>query len=240
MQANSRGMSRPDSHPAASKIWTHHDSPKSEPRPGCLKCQRLVTYRRANKKLYPGYFNAATGSFGDAKSTIAIVGLAPGLHGANKTGRVFTGDASGTLLFDCLEKTGFTEGVFKNKADDGLKLKNLIITNAVRCAPPDNKPTNQEQINCRSYLVQFLKKHTHIKVIIALGKIAHDAILKAMGQKLHAHPFHHGAIHHVGAPLPILIDSYHCSRYNQNTGRITAEMLCEILLSAQNQALKAQ
>lgn len=218
------------------QLLTCKDHKKAEPRPGCLKCDRLVAYRRANKKNYPDYFNGATGSFGAPLARIAIIGLAPGLHGANQTGRPFTGDQSGHMLFDCLIKEGFATGPFENRPDDGLVLHNTLITNAVRCAPPENKPTRQEVINCRPFLKQRLKAMPNLKVIFALGKIAHDTILKTYDLALSKYPFAHNACYTLPEHGLILISSYHCSRYNVNTGRITENMLRDALKQAKTAA----
>ncbi|WND01974.1 uracil-DNA glycosylase [Temperatibacter marinus] len=201
-----------------------------------MRCKRLVAFRRENKKAFPDYFNKATGSFGDLDARLAIIGLAPGLHGANRTGRPFTGDQSGTLLFKCLESEGLSNASFDNRIDDGFTLNHVIITNAVRCVPPQNKPTPEEISNCRPFLHARLRQLPKLRVLVALGRIAHETILKAYDYKLGDFRFEHGAIHNLPNQPFILIDSYHCSRYNVNTGRITEDMLKNILRVAKKTA----
>lgn len=210
---------------------------KPEPDAGCRKCPRLVKFRRQNEKLYPDYFNGAVSSFGDTEARILVLGLAPGLQGANKTGRPFTGDFSGVLLFKCLEAMGWTMGENGNHADDGLTLKDVMITNAVRCVPPENKPTGPEVNNCRPYLMARMHALPRLKVIFALGKVAHDSAVRTFGLKLADYKFAHAAVHQLPNGLT-LVDTYHCSRYNVNTGRLTEEMFMDAL-NAAKQALDA-
>lgn len=162
-------------------------------------------------------------AFGDAEAWLAIVGLAPGKHGANRTGRPFTGDFAGDLLFATLEKHGFTDGRYEARGDDDLRLRGAIILNAVKCLPPENKPTPEESRNCRPFLEQQLAALPKLRVVIALGQIAHQSAVKALGGKLPKARFAHLAEHALPRG-PTLIDSYHCSRYNQNTGRLTPAM----------------
>lgn len=171
----------------------------------------------------PGWFNAPVPSFGDEQGWLAIVGLAPGERGANRTGRPFTGDFAGHLLYATLIELGLAKGRYGETPDDGLVLDGALIVNAVRCLPPANKPEPAEIHQCRPFLVDQLQAMPNLKVVLALGQIAHQSAVKALGGKLPKHPFGHAAVHrlHTGYTL---VDSYHCSRYNQNTGRLTAEM----------------
>jgi len=193
------------------------------PEPDCALCPRLAAFRAANAAAYPDWFNAPVPSFGPPDARLLVVGLAPGLRGANRTGRPFTGDFAGDLLYATLLERGLAEGVYAARAGDGLTLSGCRITNAVRCVPPENKPTTGEINTCRTFLAAEIASLAHLRVILALGKIAHDAVIRALGLRLSAHSFAHGAAH----ALPNgrrLFDSYHCSRYNQNTGRLTPDM----------------
>jgi uracil-DNA glycosylase family 4 len=185
----------------------------------------LVAFRVANRAAEPSWFNGAVPSFGrdDAAAELLIVGLAPGLRGANRTGRPFTGDHAGELLYETLLRFGFASGRYDARPDDGLKLVNCMITNAVRCVPPENKPLPAEIATCRSFLSERIGSLPRLAAIIALGRIAHDSTLAALGAKKSAFPFAHGAQHAVrdGA---MLFDSFHCSRYNTNTRKLTPEM----------------
>lgn len=192
----------------------------------CPLCPRLVEFRLKNRAKYPDKWNAPVPSFGPEKGQLLIVGLAPGLQGANFTGRPFTGDYAGDLLYATLLKFGYAEGVYKERADDGMVLKNCRITNAVRCVPPQNKPTPEEEKTCRNFLVEELKCLSNVKVILSLGLVSHNAVVKTLGQKISAHKFAHNAVHDIGKVK--LIDSYHCSRYNTNTRRLTTEMFEDV------------
>ena len=161
-------------------------------------------------------------SFGPAHARLLVVGLAPGLRGANRTGRPFTGDHAGDLLYATLARFGFAEGHYAADPGDGLSLRDCMITNAVRCVPPQNRPTGAEIANCRPFLGARIAALPRLQAILALGRIAHDSVVRAMGLRLAAHPFAHGAVHILGALT--LHDSYHCSRYNTNTGRLTEDM----------------
>jgi len=190
---------------------------------GCRRCPRLVGLRKSLRRQYPRWWNAPVPAFGDPEAWLAIVGLAPGKEGANRTGRPFTGDASGEMLFATLAQYGFVDGIFANDPADGIGLSGAIILNAVKCLPPENKPNGSEINNCRPYLAKALDGLPKLRIILALGKVAHDSIIRLSGERLADHKFTHGALHH----LPdgrTLIDSYHCSRYNVNTGRLTAAM----------------
>lgn len=189
----------------------------------CPLCPRLVAYRQANARAEPSWFNGAAPSFGDPAARLLIVGLAPGRTGANRTGRPFTGDYAGDLLYGTLKKFGFAEGVYRADPNDGFTLKDAMITNAVRCAPPENKPTPQEIATCRPFLAARIEALPSARVLIALGSIAHESILRAHGLKPAAAKFAHAA----EAALPggrTLLSSYHCSRYNTQTRRLTPEM----------------
>ena len=201
-----------------------------EPKKNCSKCNRLFEFRKNNKINYPKWFNCPVPNFGNTTSEIMVVGLAPGLKGANKTGRPFTGDFAGDLLYETLEKFGLSNGKYKANKNDGLKLNNCTITNSVRCVPPKNKPSTEEINNCKSFLLNTIISHKNLKVIIALGHIAHRSIISLHNLKQNNFPFSHGKEHCLGEYT--LIDSYHCSRYNTNTGRLTKKMFYEIFIKA--------
>jgi uracil-DNA glycosylase family 4 len=194
-----------------------------EPPADCQRCARLYAFRRANIRSEPGWFNAPVPSFGDPDARLLIVGLAPGLRGANRTGRPFTGDYAGELLYGTLLAFGFAGGRYLASASDGLRLQDCMITNAVRCVPPENRPTPAEIAACRPYLSARIAVLANLRVILALGKIAHDSTLAALELRGRAHPFAHGA-KHVLRPGLTLYDSFHCSRYNTNTGKLTQAM----------------
>ena len=196
----------------------------------CPLCPRLYDFRTTNQKAHPDWFNAPVPSFGDTSGRLVVVGLAPGLQGANKTGRPFTGDYAGDLLYSSLAKYGFSVGEFKARPDDGLRLNDAIITNAVRCVPPENKPTGAEIVTCRQFLIARLDALPKMKVILALGRIAHDSTVRALGGKPAAAVFGHGKRHVLEGPGgPVTLhDSYHCSRYNTNTGRLTERMFHDV------------
>ncbi len=198
---------------------------------GCRRCQRLVSLRKSLRKDHPDWWNAPVPAFGDPEAWLAVVGLAPGTEGANRTGRPFTGDASGQTLFATLTKYGFVDGQFANDPADGISLNGAIILNAVKCLPPENKPTGAEIYNCRDYLKKAARALPRLRVIVALGKIAHDSIIRMEGLRLADHKFAHGA-HHALPDGRTLIDSYHCSRYNLNTGRLTVEMFEDVFEQA--------
>lgn len=195
-----------------------------EPDFNCSSCPRLYDFRVQNQEKYPDWFNGPAPSFGNKNAKLLIVGLAPGLQGANRTGRPFTGDYAGDLLYATLLKFGFAKGEYKANPDDGLKLKDTMITNAVRCVPPQNKPTGPEIAECRPYLVSRIANLPKLKAIICLGRISHDSTLRTLGVKLKDAPFSHRAQHKISDTNYTVFDSYHCSRYNTNTGRLTTEM----------------
>jgi len=198
----------------------------------CRLCERLVAFRRDNQAAFPDWSNAPVPSFGDPAARLLIVGLAPGLRGANRTGRPFTGDYAGDLLYATLGELGFARGVYDRRIDDGLELRDCAIVNAVRCVPPQNKPTPAEIGNCRPFLKQAMAALPDLKAIFVLGRIAHDSTLKTLGARLAAFPFAHGARHDIGPGKPAVFDSYHCSRYNTNTGVLTPEMFRAALTGA--------
>ena len=200
-----------------------------DPPRNCKLCPRLVAYRLDSRRDNPDWHNAPVPSFGPATAKLLIVGLAPGLKGANRTGRPFTGDYAGDLLYSTLIKFGFARGVFDARPDDGLTLIDAQITNAVRCVPPENKPTPAEIRTCRAYLEKTIDSLKGLHAIVALGRIAHDAVIKSFGEPLSAHPFAHGATHELSGPM--LFDSYHCSRYNTNTGVLTNAMFEAVFAS---------
>jgi len=200
----------------------------------CPLCPRLKAFRDANRAKYPDWFNGPVPSFGPLTARILIAGLAPGLQGANRTGRPFTGDWAGDLLYATLLKHGLAKGVYDERADDGLELVDCRIANAVRCVPPQNKPEPSEIKTCRQYLISELETLANVKVILALGKIAHDSALTTLGAKISAHPFKHNVVYDIGKFK--LISSYHCSRYNTNTGRLTTKMFEDVVSKAKGLA----
>lgn len=197
----------------------------------CVLCPRLVAFREENQIKHPTFYNAPVPSFGDPDHELLIVGLAPGLKGANQTARPFTGDYAGDLLYATLIKFGLATGTYLGVADDGLTLKNCLITNAVRCVPPQNKTIAEEENNCRPFLIDQIKTAPRLKIILSLGLVAHKAVLTTFDKKKSAFKFAHGALHPLGDDMGkdiTMINSYHCSRYNTNTGRLTTEMFEDI------------
>lgn len=193
------------------------------PSSDCQLCPRLARFRDAQRKAHPEWHNAPVPPFGDAGAELLIVGLAPGLRGANRTGRPFTGDFAGDLLYATLCKFGFAAGCYAARPDDGLRLDRARITNAVRCVPPQNKPETGEIAACRQFLAAELEALPNVRVILALGAIAHHAVLAAKGLRRAAYPFAHAAQHELPDGV-VLADSYHCSRLNTNTGTLTRDM----------------
>ena len=193
----------------------------------CQLCPRLVAYRRENQAAHPDWYNGPVPSFGDEKARLLIVGLAPGVQGANRTGRPFTGDYAGDLLYSTLIEFGFAKGEFKARPDDGLTLHDAMISNAVRCVPPQNKPTPLEAKTCLRFFSARLAALPKLTAILALGRIAHDSVLTAHEAKRSKFPFGHQTAHEIGNGLR-LFDSYHCSRYNTNTRRLTPEMFHDV------------
>lgn len=196
----------------------------------CTKCPRLAEFLADIRSTHPDYHARPVEPFGDPAARLLIVGLAPGMHGANATGRPFTGDYAGILLYQTLYDCGFASAPESVSRDDGLSLMNCRITNAVKCLPPQNKPTTEEVRTCNAYLQQELAALAAGSVVLALGKIAHDAIIRSLGLKLSAYPFGHGAEHALDGFT--LVDSYHCSRYNTQTRRLTEAMFRDVMLQA--------
>jgi uracil-DNA glycosylase len=194
----------------------------AEPDRDCALCPRLEAFRQEWRRREPAWFNAPVPSFGPVTARLLIVGLAPGLQGANRTGRPFTGDHAGVLLYDTLSRFGFAKGTYAARPDDGLELVDARIANAVRCVPPENKPTGAEIATCRGFLQGTIAQMPELRAIVSLGRIAHDTAVAALGARRSAAPFGHGASHAIGRVQ--LFDSYHCSRYNTNTGVLTTEM----------------
>lgn len=195
--------------------------------PSCRRCARLASFLDEVREANPSYWCKPVPPFGDADARLVIVGLAPGMHGANASGRPFTGDYAGILLFRTLHAYGWASQPEGASIDDGLVLRDCRITNAVKCLPPGNKPLPVEIANCSSYLAADLATVRQGGVLLALGRIAHDAVLRSRGHKLSAHRFAHGAMHRLDDDV-VLFDSYHCSRYNTNTGVLTAEMFADV------------
>ena len=206
---------------------------------GCRRCPRLIEYcrgvaeRKRRAYLDWEYWGRPVPSFGDPRARVLVIGLAPGAHGSNRTGRMFTGDASGNFLYRVLHRTGFASRPTAVSRDDGLRLEDLYITAAVRCAPPGNKPTPEEFANCRPYLEQELELLGNVRVVVALGKLAHDAylgILQSRGAiaRRSGYPFGHGAVHKLGDGLPVLVDAYHPSQQNTQTGKLTEAMFRQV------------
>jgi uracil-DNA glycosylase len=198
----------------------------------CPRCPRLVAFRNKWRTNEPAWFNAPVPSFGPIGARLLIVGLAPGLQGANRTGRPFTGDYAGVLLYETLARYGFARGKFDARADDGLALIDCRITNAVRCVPPENKPTPAEISTCRDFLCETIDEMPKLQALLALGRIAHDSAVTTLGAKKSATPFKHGGRHTVRDFT--FFSSYHCSRYNTNTGVLTPEMFREVFATVRS------
>lgn len=196
----------------------------------CPRCPRLVAFRDENAARFPDWHNAPVDSFGSEGARLLVVGLAPGLRGANRTGRPFTGDWAGDLLYATMGKFGFSRGTYDSRPDDGLELVDAMITNAVRCVPPENKPVGAEANACRPFLASRIAALPRLEAILCLGKISHDNTLRALGQRLKDASFGHGATADLDGPNgPLrLFDSYHCSRYNTNTRRLTEAMFEDV------------
>jgi uracil-DNA glycosylase family 4 len=202
-----------------------------EPAKNCPLCPRLVAFRQENSRAHPDWFNGAVPSFGRDTARLLIVGLAPGLKGANRTGRPFLGDYAGELLYRTLLKVGLARGRHDPAAPDELELVDCMISNAVRCVPPQNKPKPEEIARCRPFLIGRIAALPNLASLLALGRIAHDAILDALQLKKRDFPFSHGARHALPGGL-VLFDSYHCSRQNTNTRRLTTAMFEKVVAEA--------
>lgn len=200
--------------------------------PDCRRCARLAGHLAAVRRAHPSYYARPVPSFGDRRARLLVVGLAPGLHGANASGRPFTGDHAGILLYRTLHRHGFASAPDSRGRGDGLTLADCRITNAVRCLPPANKPLPVEVANCAPYLAAELAALPAAGVVVALGRVAHTAVLRALGLTAAHYAFAHGAEHALGARALLLIDSYHCSRYNTQTGRLTAAMFERVFAAA--------
>lgn len=202
--------------------------PPEAPTRDCDLCPRLVAFRAANRDDHPDWFNAPVPSFGDLSAWLLIVGLAPGLRGANRTSRPFTGDFAGDLLYATLLRHGLAVGTYGAQAEDGLRLAGCRITNAVRCVPPGNKPVAAEVAACRRFLAAEIRGMAGLRTILALGVLAHTAVLACLEVRKRPYPFGHGALHRLPGGL-VLANSYHCSRYNTQTGRLSAAMFDDVL-----------
>jgi uracil-DNA glycosylase len=200
--------------------------PRTDPDRDCPLCPRLAEFRGQARAKQPDWFNSPVPSFGDASARLLIVGLAPGMQGANRTGRPFTGDYAGDLLYATLLDYGFAKGSYQARPDDGLSLVDCRISNAVRCVPPQNKPLPAEINSCRPFLAATLVAMPRLRAVVALGRVAHDSVVKMLKLRSSAAPFAHGAMHQAGHLK--LYDSYHCSRYNTNTGVLTREMFRKV------------
>ena len=198
-----------------------------EPDRNCPFCPRLATFREKWRQAEPSWHNAPVRTFGPIDARLLIVGLAPGLRGANRTGRPFTGDYAGELLYKTMIEFGFAAGSYAARPDDGLSLVDAAIANAVRCVPPENKPLPLEIANCRPFLAATIAAMPEVRAILALGRIAHDSVVAALGRRRAGFPFAHGAEHEARSGVR-LYDSYHCSRYNTNTGVLTEVMFREV------------
>lgn len=218
------------SSPKRSASKTPSSPAARDPARDCPLCPRLVAFRREAETRLPGAHNAPVPSFGGFGAQLLIVGLAPGLQGANRTGRPFTGDYAGDLLYATLQKFNFAKGEYRADPNDGLTLVDCMITNAVRCVPPENKPTGAEIVTCRQFLGTTLSSLPKLKAIVALGRIAHDSTVRALGGSPSKFVFGHAKAHEIGGVR--LFDSYHCSRYNTNTGRLTAPMFENVFAMA--------
>lgn len=199
------------------------------PDKNCCICNRLCLFREQNIKKFPSYYNGAVEPFGNLNAEILVVGLAPGLNGANQTGRPFTNDYAGDILYPILKECGFAKGNYEKHKNDGFELINVRVTNAVRCVPPENKPTNEEEKNCRDFLRKEILAMPNLKVILCLGTISHKNVLYALGIKQSYAKFKHGNIFNIPEQDIKIIDSYHTSRYNINTGVLSYEMFKEII-----------
>ena len=203
------------------------------PNLNCDLCPRLAEFRETNRQKFPDWHNAPVPSFGDIDAGLLIVGLAPGLRGANRTSRPFTGDYAGQLLYPTLQKYGFARGTYDEEANDGLDLVGCRITNAVRCVPPQNKPVGAEINACRPFLIQEMDAMPNLQIVLCLGTVSHTSVIRTFNLRQRDWAFGHGAIHKLPNGL-LLTDSYHCSRYNTNTGRLTQAMFHDVFQGIQH------
>ena len=218
----------PDLTPESGTLPSSRPPQLLSPPSDCPNCPRLVAFRQLQRQQFPAAYNQPVGDFGILDSSLLIVGLAPGRRGANTTGRPFTGDYAGKILYPALLAHGFARGDYGAAVDDGFELLDCRITNAVRCLPPENLPTPAEIHNCRVYLSQSVMASARLRLILALGRIAHESLLRAFGQRLASSPFAHGAEHRLKENL-IMLDSYHCSKYNILTRRLTPEQFGQVI-----------
>lgn len=209
------------------------------PDKSCRKCPRLLEFRAQNERKFPSYYNGPVPSFGSLEAEILVVGMAPGLNGANQTARPFTNDYAGDVLYPILKSNDLAAGEYQRRKDDGFELINVRVTNAVRCVPPQNKVIGQEVKNCGEYLRQELADMPNLKVILTLGVVAHNAVLSILGYRQSAHKFAHGATHVLENHGLLLLDSYHTSRYNINTGVLTVQMFDEVVKKLKKMLLTA-
>ncbi|MBQ8661361.1 MAG: uracil-DNA glycosylase [Alphaproteobacteria bacterium] len=199
------------------------------PDKNCTLCPRLLAFRAQNEIKFPSYYNGPVESFGSLTAEILIVGLAPGLNGANQTNRPFTNDYAGDVLYPILQKHGLARGNYRKRKDDGFELLNVRVTNSVRCVPPQNKVTGEEVKNCGGYLTAELAAMPNLKIILTLGSVAHSAVLGVLGYKKASFKFAHGAVHRLERHGLLMVNSYHTSRYNINTGVLTAQMFEDVV-----------
>ena len=209
------------------------------PEKDCSLCPRLVQFRKENQKKFPTYHNAPVEPFGSLDARILIVGMAPGLNGANQTNRPFTNDYAGDVLYPILKKFGFAKGNYDRRKDDGFELIDVRVTNAVRCVPPQNKVIGDEAKTCGRFLAEEIAAMDNLKIILSLGTVSHNAVLRVLGYRQSDYKFAHGVVHRLPQHGIVLLDSYHTSRYNINTGVLTYEMfdavikkLCRLLNGA--------
>lgn len=195
----------------------------------CNLCPRLVEYRMGNREKFPSYYNGPVPPFGSIDAEILVVGLAPGLNGANQTARPFTNDYAGDVLYPILKEFGFAKGDYQKRKDDGFELLNIRITNSVRCAPPQNKVTSDEVNTCGKFLIEEINDMKNLKVILTLGSVAHSAVLGVLGYRKAAFKFGHNAMHHLDKHDIVMVNSYHTSRYNINTGVLTYDMFRDVV-----------
>lgn len=195
----------------------------------CNLCPRLVEYRAGNRLKFPSYYNGPVPPFGSINAEVLVVGLAPGLNGANQTARPFTNDYAGDVLYPILKEFDLAEGNYQKRKDDGFELRNIRITNSVRCAPPQNKVTGDEVKTCGRFLIEEINDMKKLRIILTLGSVAHSAVLGVLGYKKAAFKFAHNAVHKLDKHNLLMVNSYHTSRYNINTGVLTEEMFRDVI-----------